>query len=405
MSTEKNTGLPFTFSAAERERRYEKVRAMMTARGFDALIAPCNTGHNETFQADVRYLTQVGGFASEVAAFFPAQGETTCFLRGDGQRVAWWRRMQDWVSDIRPTDCAWSENFAACIEERRLENGTFGVVGLDGTHRSPDGLILHGTLERLKKRFPKARFTGSTEAMLKIRMIKSEEEVNALRRATEIAELAIKAAAEAARPGVGEHEVYAEMIAAMVRNGGELPTMILWRAGAAPTRPDRVPPTRPLEKGDVIINETEAKCAGYTAQVRRPIFVGKPSEEYDQLHELAVESFHLMYNRMRPGATYGHVVKGYTELIEDWGYKASGVPLHGVGLGEDLPMINLGKGTPPELLQTEIQSGQVFIMGPRVISPDSGKMLAWGDTVVTTERGVRRLGKGRGEPIVAGNYE
>jgi hypothetical protein len=28
-------------------------------------------------------------------------------------------------------------------------------------------------------------------------------------------------------------------------------------------------------------------------------------------------------------------------------------------------------------------------------------MLAWGDAVVITERGVKRLGKGRGEPIIA----
>jgi Xaa-Pro aminopeptidase len=401
MSSEKKTGLPFTFSPAERDRRYKKVREMMAKNGFEAILAPCNTGHNEGFQGDVRYLTQVGGFATEAAAFLPLKGEPTCFLRGDSQRVDWWRQMQDWVQDIRPSDCTWSENFATCIRERGLESATFGVVGIGGTYRSPDGLILHGTLSRLQSSFPKAKFESVTEMMLELRLLKSEEEIAALQRATEIAELSIQAAADRARPGVSEHEVYAEMVSSMVRNGGELPTMILWRAGKAPTRPDRVPPVRPLEAGDVIINEVEAKCAGYTAQVRRPIFVGKPSEEYEQIHELVVESFHLMYNRMRPGATYGHVLKAYTELLEDWGYRASGVPLHGLGLGEDLPLINLGKGVPEELLRTDLKTGQVFIMGPRVTSPDGTKMLAWGDTVVITERGVKRLGKGRGEPIVA----
>ena len=56
--------LPFEFSLGERDRRYERVRAMMRRLGFDAIIAPCNTGHNDAFQADVRYLTQVGGFAN-----------------------------------------------------------------------------------------------------------------------------------------------------------------------------------------------------------------------------------------------------------------------------------------------------------------------------------------------------
>jgi Xaa-Pro aminopeptidase len=401
MAEQKNDGLPFTFSLTERDRRYRQVRAQMAALGLDALIIPCNTGHNEAYQADVRYLTQVGGFATEVALFFPIEGEPTCFLRGDKQRTSWWRTMQDWVQDIRPSDCAWSEGFDSVMRERNMASGCMGVVGIGGTYRSPDGLILHGTLARLQSSFPQAKFVDATEMMLAIRLIKSEEEIAALRKATEIAESSIKAAADTARPGRRENQVYAEMVATMVREGGELPTMILWRAGAAPTRPDRYPPQRQLAAGDVIINEVEAKCVGYMAQIRRPIFLGKPSAEYEQLHELGVESFHLMYNRMRPGATYGYVVKAYTDLIEDWGYRASGVPLHGIGLGEDLPTVNLGKGFSGKLADTEIKTGQAYILGPRVLSPDGSKMLAWGDAVVITERGVKRLGKGRGEPIIA----
>jgi len=401
MAEQKGDGLPFTFSLTERDRRYRQVRAQMAALGFDALIIPCNTGHNEAYQADVRFLTQVGGFATEVALFFPIEGEPTCFLRGDKQRTTWWRTMQDWVQDIRPSDCAWSEGFDSVIRERRMESGCMGVVGIGGTYRSPDGLILHGTLGHLRSSFPQAKFVDATEMMLEIRLIKSEEEIAALQRATEIAEISIKAAADAARPGRRENQVYAEMVAAMVREGGELPTMILWRAGSAPTRPDRYPPQRQLAAGDVIINEVEAKCVGYMAQIRRPIFLGKPSPEYEQLHELGVESFHLMYNRMRPGATYGYAVKAYTDLIEDWGYRASGVPLHGIGLGEDLPTVNLGKGVSGKLADTEMKTGQAYILGPRVLSPDGSKMLAWGDAVVITERGVKRLGKGRGEPIIA----
>jgi Xaa-Pro aminopeptidase len=402
MLPEKGEGLPFSFSLSERDRRYRIVREAMSTLGFDALIIPCNTGHNEAYQADVRYLTQVGGFATEAALFFPIEGDPACFLRGDTQRTDWWRSMQNWVQDVRPTDCAWSEGFATCIREKGMEAGRLGIVGLGGTYRSPDGLILHGTLHRLQTQFPKASLLNATEMMLEARLIKSGEEIAALQRSTEIAEISIRAAAHAANPGQRENSVYAEMIAAMVREGGELPTMILWRAGSTPTRPDRFPPHRPLAAGDVIINEVEAKCAGYMAQIRRPIFLSRPSSEYEQLHELAVESFHLMYNRMRPGATYGYVLQAYTELIDDWGYRASGVPLHGLGLGEDLPTLNLGKGLSAELSKAEMRHGQAYILGPRVTSPDGSRTLSWGDTVVVTERGVKRLGKGRGEPIIAG---
>jgi Xaa-Pro aminopeptidase len=166
--------LPFTFSLTERDRRYQRVRAMLAERGWDALLVPCNTGHNEAYQADVRYLTQVGGFANEAAVVFPASGDPTCWVRADSQPAEWWRDMQDWVADVRGSRCNWSENFATSIRELGLESGRIGVVGIGGTPRSPDGLVLYGTLTRLQEWFPRASFADATEAMVRVREIKSD---------------------------------------------------------------------------------------------------------------------------------------------------------------------------------------------------------------------------------------
>jgi Xaa-Pro aminopeptidase len=388
-----------TFSLSERDRRYAKVQGMMTERGFDALLIPCNTGHNEAFQADVRYLTQIGGFANEAAVFFPADGKPTCWVRADSQPAQWWLDMQDWVSDVRGSNCTWSENFTASIREHGLEEATIGVVGMGGTPRSPDGLILYRTLDRLRQSFPKARFEDVTEAMVEVRQRKSEEEIAALERATDIAEKSVLAAAAVARPGVSEHEVYAEIVGCMVRNGGELPTLVLWGAGVSPSCMSRVPPVRPLESGDVIISEIEAKCAGYIAQVRRPIFLGKPAADYERLHALAVESFHLMFDRIRPGVTYEYVIRGYIDRVEALGYHALAVPLHGRGLGEDYPVVRLNAESSGSL-KREVEAGQVFIVGPRISTPDGRKILAWGDTVAVTQAGVQRLGKLNDDPII-----
>lgn len=392
--------LPFVFSLSERDRRYRKVREMMAREGFDAVIVPCNTGHNEAFQADVRYLTQIGGFANEACVFFPAKGEATCWVRADSQPAEWWRDMQDWVKDVRGSRCNWKENFAASIREHGLDSGTIGVVGIGGTPRSPDGLILYGTLSSLQSCFPKARFLSATEAMAWVRAVKSEEEIAALEQATEIAERMVRAAAQVARAGISEHEVYAEMVVTLLRSGGELPTLILWGAGASPTAASRFPPLRPLEKGDVIINETEARFAGYIAQVRRPIFVGKPTKDYEALHALAVESFNKVADKLRPGVTFGELLRTVEDFIASRGYKALAVPLHGRGLGEDLPVIRV-LDTSSDIMRTEVQEGQVFVLGPRVGLPDGSKILAWGDTVVVTHDGMRRLGKLGTAPLIA----
>lgn len=392
--------LPYTFSLTERDRRYQRVREMMTREGFDAILASCNTGHNEAFQADVRYLTQVGGFANEAAVFFSGTGQPTCWVRADSQPPEWWKEMQNWCQDVRGSRCNWSENLATSIREHGLESGTIGVVGIGGTPRAPDGLILYGTLSRLQTWFPNARFVSATDAMAWVRAVKSEEEITALEHATEIAEQSVLAAARVARPGVSEHEVYAEMIATMLRNQGELPTLILWGAGASPACSSRYPPVRPLDAGDVIINETEAKYAGYIAQVRRPVFLGKPSPEYEGLHRTATNCFIEMAACLRPGVTYGELIQVFTETASRHGNKALAVPLHGRGLGEDLPLIRLGDAS-ETTLQMKVLEGQVFILGPRVGTPSGDKILAWGDTVAVTRDGMRRLGKLGMEPIIA----
>jgi len=391
--------LPANFSMAERDRRYARTREMMRRAGFDAILAPCNTGHNEAFQADMRYLSQVGGFANEACIFFPLTGEPTCWVRADSQPATWWLAMQDWVKDVRGSRCNWSENFATSLREHRMEEARIGVVGIGGTPRSADGLILHGTMTRLVESFPKATFESATEAMAEVRMVKSAEEIAMLEKSTRIAEDSVMAGARAARPGRSDHDVYAEIVAHMLRSGAELPTLILWGAGAAPRGMSRVPPVREIEAGDLISSEVEARYVGYIAQVRHPVFVGRINDDYARLHALAVECFNLMFDQIRPGVTFAEVVKPYTDLVRKRGLKALAVPLHGRGLGEDLPVLYVDEHS--DAYAKPILEGQVFILGPRVGLADESKYLAWGDTVVVGPNGARRLGILDQEPIVA----
>lgn len=390
---EEPTPIPW-FSLEERERRYAPVRHRMAEENLAAIVAVCNTGHNEAFQADVRYLSQIGGFATEATLCFPIDREPTVWIRGDPSRAQWWCETQSWVSDVRPSDCAWGDDLSACLGELGLERDRIGVVGLGPMIRSPDGTVLHGTMEKLRHRLPDAQFVDATQLMVQCRAIKTAEEIAFLQKATEIGEASVRAAAEAARPGTPENIAYAAMVHAMLTAGGELPTMILWRSGREPIRPDRVPTRRRLQPGDIIVNEVEAKYGGYIAQIRRPIAVGEPSDFVAEMHWAAVEAFHLTYLKMRPGATLGVLLDTYNEFVDDWRYERSYPLLHGRGLGEDIPLLR----DTQELRSKRLETGNVFVLGPSIRKGE--RRISWGDTVVITDRGVRRLGKGRGELII-----
>lgn len=91
-----------TFSQGERERRWDLGHDQMKKANLDALICLPNQGHWDQFGADARYLTQIGGFQTEVGVVFPLEGEVTAIVRGPDE-IEWWGLAQDWVKDIRPS--------------------------------------------------------------------------------------------------------------------------------------------------------------------------------------------------------------------------------------------------------------------------------------------------------------
>jgi hypothetical protein len=66
--------------------------------------------------------------------------------------------------------------------------------------------------------------------------------------------------------------------------------------------------------------------------------------------------------------------------------------MHGRGAGDDGPIITSNARSPRQLA-VELRENMVFICKPSAITADGSSISTWGDTVVVTPRGGRRLGK------------
>src|SRR5437867_12736414 len=110
-------------SLAERDRRYRKVRTEMARQGLDCLLLPANSGRWEQLQADSRYLTSIGGFATEVFTVFSLNGEVTAYVFN---RAGWWKGAQSWVEDVRDGHNHWEENASERLKEMGFKKGTIG---------------------------------------------------------------------------------------------------------------------------------------------------------------------------------------------------------------------------------------------------------------------------------------
>jgi Xaa-Pro dipeptidase len=397
-SGERGLGLP-KFSIAERERRWRRVRELMARERLDAIIGFPNQSHWDQFQADIRYLTHIGGHQTEVAVVFPQAEEPTAFVRG-GNEIEWWNIAQDWVKDIRPSRRSWSPPLIARMKELKLDNGRIGVSGLSGLLRAPEGTVVVGMLDPVRQAFPNAQFENATEILQDTRSIKSPEEVAWMERAAEILDQVVAAILAKAKPGVMENDMVATIWQTIIANGGDYPSMTHWGAGVDVPWACRIAPHRPLQAGDMINTELEAKYGGYISQTVQAACLGKIPSELKQAFEVSVNVFDEMVQFMKPGVSYREVVAFYQKLVREAGFIPKGMLLHGRGIGEDRPQITgevegdmYTSATYTQHLDLPLVEGNVFVLKPGAMPGNAPDSIRCGDTVVIEKTGARRLGK------------
>src|SRR5262245_1217386 len=365
------------FSLAERDRRWSRVRELMRLEGLDAIIGFPNQSHWDQFQADVRYLTHIGGHQTEVAVVFPLTGDATAFVRG-GNEIEWWSIAQDGLTDIRASRRSWGEPMIDRMKELNLDRARIGVSGLSGLLRAPEGTVVSGMIDKVKAQFPQARFENATELLQDARAVKGPEEVLWIERAAEILDKVVAAILAKARPGVMENDMVATIWHTIIASGGDYPSMTHWGAGKGVPWACRIAPHRSLQPGDMINTELEAKYGGYIAQTVQAACLGKIPVELKRAFDASVKVFDELVNFMKPGISFREVVNFYRKLVHESGHIPKGMLLHGRGIGEDRPQITgeiegdiYNSRTYTMHLDLPLVEGNVFVLKPGAMPADA----------------------------------
>ena len=387
-------------SLTERDRRYKNVRERMARERLDVLLLPANHSRWEQMMADSRYLSGIGGFATEVFTVFPAEGDPTAYVFN---RAGWWKQAQNWTADVRDGRNRWAQNAIEKLNELGFKKGRIGISGLAGLVRAPEGIISYSTVEAIRQGFPDSEIVNATVLMQEARALKSDEEIAFLQRSMDIIEEMIRTMQESARPGVREKDLYAEMIHTMLRHDGELPTLFFLGTGPQATQSTFVPTTRVIQDGDRVVNEIEAKVGGYAAQAVCPMVVGRAKDNYEEMVDLSAACFHAILQQMRPGVTFGTLFDTYQKTVQENGkdmYRWSHPMMHSRGLGDDAPAL-MGDKDLERLAHRQLEKGMAFILKPRVRHASGKGSASIGDTVVVEQNGARRLGRREMKLMVA----
>lgn len=385
---------PHFLSLAERDRRHKAIQEKMTAGGLDVLVLPASANRWEQSMADSRYVTGIGGFGTETLAVVPRGQAPTAYLFN---RSGWWKAHANrWIDDVRDGRNNWARNVGERLGEIGFARGRIGWSGLLGENRTPDGTAPNHTIEKLKAQYPQAEIVDASELVRSLRSIKSAEEVATLERSAAITDAMVAAMLATAKPGVTERAVYAAIVHAMLLGGADLPSLLIFASGRGTEigHGSFVPTDRVLGDGDLLVNELEARFAGYGAQTVAPVWIGRPDERYRAVADTAVAVFNAVLERLRPGETMRSVMDVYYDAIkrESKGAMTGSFPLmHARGLGDEVPAVidaaDLEKSGGAALAEN-----MVFVLKPRVRAAD-GISAQVGDTVVVTPKGGRRLGK------------
>ena len=175
--------------------------------------------------------------------------------------------------------------------------------------------------ETLQGAFPRAQFVSITRTLDEMRAIKTPEEVRCLKRAAAMADAGMKAALKTVKPGVTEIGIAAEAEYAMRRAGSEgVAFGTLVASGSRTLLAHPYASSRKIGKRDVVVIDIGAKYEGYSSDLCRTAFTGKPSSEQKTFLKLILETQKAAFEAARPGVKTGEVYAAAEKMFAAHGY-------------------------------------------------------------------------------------
>ncbi|UCH57823.1 MAG: aminopeptidase P family protein [Candidatus Bathyarchaeota archaeon] len=326
--------------------------------------------------ADIGYYTgfAIGPSERLSAALIPVGGEAV-FVVNELEREL--RGQKPWIKEVD----VWLEHedsveiLAANIERLGLESSVIGLA-----EDAPWGWV-----NRLKERLPTVHFVDATAFLGRVRMVKSQQELDWMRMACALTDRALEVGFEQLHTGMTERELAGVISAELRRNGGEGGFAgVLFGERAA--LPHGRPSDRPLQQGDCVLIDMGTKIRGYTSDLTRTVFYGEPTKRQKEIYELVHDANKAACDAIRPGVACEDLDSVARKIIEDGGYGEYFIHRlgHGIGLqGHERPYIVKNN-------KLELEPGMTFTIEPGIyIVGEIGVRVE--DTVVCTTGGCERL--------------
>ncbi|MFA9557897.1 M24 family metallopeptidase [Evansella sp. AB-rgal1] len=191
--------------------------------------------------------------------------------------------------------------------------------------------------EQLKKNLPNANFKDGDLLVNFVRLIKSDQEIEYMKRAAKIAELAMYKGSESIQVGVRECDVaaqiYYQMLSGTEEYGGDYPSIVpLLPSGDDTSIPHLTWTDRKFKEGDAVIIELAGCYKRYHVPLARTVTIGTPSKELEKIAPIVTEGMDDVLSSIKPGMTCSEVEQIWHNSISKRGFEKEARLGYSIGL-------------------------------------------------------------------------
>ncbi|MBI4460852.1 MAG: aminopeptidase P family protein [Acidobacteria bacterium] len=243
-------------------------------------------------------------------------------------------------------------------------------------------------IAQLQKLFPSADIRDARRLLARLRQVKSETELNLIRRAVDCTVSALDAAAKEVRPGLFEYQVAALIKYTFERAGCLWPSFDpIVASGPRSTILHYNRNTARVESGDLIVLDVGGEYSRYAADITRTLPVsGRFTPRQREIYEIVLGAQKAVIQAVRPGVKFPELQRIAYNYINSHGKDSRGARLgkyftHGVSHHVGLDVHD------PAEPGAELQPNMVITVEPGIYLPEENLGVRLEDMVLVTKTG------------------
>ena len=321
------------FTVKEYKNRLKKVQSEMQKKGIELLIS------QDT--ANINYLTGYDAWSfyySQCVIVHVNSDEPLCFVRAQdagGAFITTYLKKENIIIYDEKYIHTWPTHpydaLVDLIRKKKWDKINIGVE-MDAHY------FTAYCYEKLKKGLPNAKILDAERLVNWVRVEKSIAEIEYMKKAATISEMAMKTAMETISPDVRQCDAVAEIQRTLFRGtpeyGGEYASIAtLLPTGNGTSASHLTASDKKFVNGEATIVELSGTYKRYHAPMARTINLGKPDQKKLDAMKATNEALEEGINASKPGNTANDVAKKFWGVLDKYGIKKESRTGYSIGIG------------------------------------------------------------------------